>query len=176
MYKRQYNDLSAWKNRNKPLERINPAKILNNSLKISPGKLPLTKGKIHLIREVDNEGKISVLNEAFKVSEEFIGEYVWATICLAERKLEVYYRAKDQDTLTKRCNEPCHPSIIILALHLSLSPSSPPSHPLTHWDLFLRPHPHPAHSLLIFRHPQHILHIILHILYMRNQKYLPELL
>ncbi|MCW3133431.1 MAG: hypothetical protein N2V78_03785, partial [Methanophagales archaeon] len=56
------------------------------------------KGKIHLIREVDNEGKISVLNEAFKVGEEFIGEYAWATICLADRKLEVYYRAKDQDT------------------------------------------------------------------------------
>ena len=94
----QYNDLSAWKNRNKPLERINSAKIINNSLKISLGKLPLTKGKIHFIRKVDNEGKISVLNEVFKVGEEFIGEYAWATICLAERKLEVYYRAKDQDT------------------------------------------------------------------------------
>jgi hypothetical protein len=94
----QYNDLSAWKNRNKPLERINPAKILNNSLKISLGKLPLTKGKIHFIRKVDNEGKISVLNEALKLGEEFIGEYAWATICLAERKLEAYYRAKDQDT------------------------------------------------------------------------------
>ena len=47
---------------------------------------------------VDNEGKISVLNEAFKVGKEFISEYVWATICLKKQTLEVFYRAKDQDT------------------------------------------------------------------------------
>ncbi|HJH26334.1 MAG TPA: hypothetical protein C5S37_06045 [Methanophagales archaeon] len=94
----QYNDLSAWKKRNKSLEQINPAKILNNSLKIPLGKLPLTQGKIHFIRKVDNDGKISVLNEAFKVGEEFIGEYVWATICLKKQTMDVFYRAKDQDT------------------------------------------------------------------------------
>jgi transposase InsO family protein len=94
----QYNDLSAWKKRNKSLEQINPARILNNSLKIPLGKLPLTKGKIHFIRMVDNEGKISVLNEAFKVGKEFISEYVWATICMKTQTLEVFYRAKDQDT------------------------------------------------------------------------------
>jgi len=60
-------------------------------------KLPLTDGNIHFIRKVDNEGKINVLNEAFKVGGEFIGEYVWTTICLADRKMKVYYRAKDQD-------------------------------------------------------------------------------
>ncbi len=47
---------------------------------------------------VNNEGKISVLNEAFKVGKEFISEYVWATICLKKQTLEVFYRAKDQDT------------------------------------------------------------------------------
>jgi len=72
--------------------------ILNNSLKIPLGKLPLTKGKIHFIRMVDNDGKISVLNEAFKVGKEFISEYVWATICLEKQTMEVFYRAKDQDT------------------------------------------------------------------------------
>ena len=95
----QYNDLSAWKKRNKSLEQINPARILNNSLKIPLGKLPLTKGKIHFIRKVDNDGKISVLNEAFKVGTEFIGEYVWATICLEKHTMEVFYRAKDPDTV-----------------------------------------------------------------------------
>jgi hypothetical protein len=50
--------------------------ILNNSLKIPLGKPPLTKGKIHFIRKVDNEERISVLNEAFKVDKEFISEYV----------------------------------------------------------------------------------------------------
>ena len=72
--------------------------ILSNSLKIHLGKLPLTKGKIHFIRMVDNDGKISVLNEAFKVGKEFISEYVWATICLKKQTIEVFYRAKDQDT------------------------------------------------------------------------------
>jgi hypothetical protein len=94
----QYNDLSAWKKRNKSLEQINPARKLNKSLKIPLGKLPLTEGKIHFIRMVDNDGKISVLNEAFKVGKEFISEYVWATICMKKQTLEVVYRAKDQDT------------------------------------------------------------------------------
>jgi putative transposase len=94
----QYNDLGAWKKRNKSLEQINPARILNKSLKIPLGKLPLTKGKIHFIRMVDNDGKISVLNETFKVGKEFISEYVWATICLEKQAMEVFYRAKDQDT------------------------------------------------------------------------------
>jgi len=47
---------------------------------------------------VDNDGKISVLNEAFKVGKEFISEYVWATICLIKQTMEVFYRAKDRDT------------------------------------------------------------------------------
>jgi hypothetical protein len=47
---------------------------------------------------VDNDGKISVLNEAFKVGKVFISEYVWATICMKTQTLEVFYRAKDQDT------------------------------------------------------------------------------
>ena len=94
----QYNDLSTWKNKNKSLEQINPARILNNSLKIPLEKLPLTKGRIHFIRMVDNDGKISVLNEAFKVGKEFISEYVWATICLKKQTMDVFYRGKDQDT------------------------------------------------------------------------------
>ena len=64
---------------------------------MSQDKLPLTDGKIHFIRKGNNEGKISVLNEAFKVGKEFIDEYVWATICLKKQRVGVYYRAKDQD-------------------------------------------------------------------------------
>ena len=64
---------------------------------INLDKLPLTDGKIHFIRKVDNEGRINVLNEAFKVGKEFVGEYVWATICLAKQNIEVYYQEKDRD-------------------------------------------------------------------------------
>jgi hypothetical protein len=63
------------------------------------GKQPLTDGEIHFIRKVDTGGKINVLYEAFKVGEEFIDEYVWATICLRKQKMEVYYLAKDKDAV-----------------------------------------------------------------------------
>ena len=102
----QYNDLSAWKHKNKSLERIKPVRMLNSSIEIPLGQLPLTDGKIHFIRKVDIEGEISILNEAFEVGKEFIDEYVWATICLKKQKIGVYYGAKDQDTavLIKKLN------------------------------------------------------------------------
>ena len=93
----QHNALSAWKKRDKGLERIKPVRILKDAAEINLDKLPLTDGKIHFIRKVGNEGRINVLNETFKVGKEFIGEYVWATICLAKQTIEVYYRAQDQD-------------------------------------------------------------------------------
>jgi len=94
----QYNDFSAWKHKNQSLEWIKHVRILNNSIEIPLGQLPLTDGKIHFIRKVDIEGEISIMNEAFEVGKEFISEYVWATICLKKQKIDVYYRAKDQDT------------------------------------------------------------------------------
>ena len=53
---------------------------------------------LNFIRMVDNDRKIFVLNESFKVGKEFISGYVFATICLKKQTLEVFYRAKDQDT------------------------------------------------------------------------------
>nr|QNO49328.1 hypothetical protein HONBAIEO_00022 [Methanosarcinales archaeon ANME-2c ERB4]QNO49419.1 hypothetical protein JHKIABMC_00025 [Methanosarcinales archaeon ANME-2c ERB4] len=93
----QHNDLGAWKKRNERLEQTEPVRILKDAAEINLNKLPVTDGKVHFIRQVDGEGRINVLNEALKVGEEFISEYVWATICTGKRKMEVYYRAKDQD-------------------------------------------------------------------------------
>ncbi|HJH28048.1 MAG TPA: hypothetical protein C5S37_15090 [Methanophagales archaeon] len=93
----QHNALSAWKKRDKGLERIKTVRILKDATEINLDKLPLTDGKIHFIRKVDNEGRINVLNDAFKVGKEFVGEYVWATICLAKQNIEVYYQEKDRD-------------------------------------------------------------------------------
>ena len=94
----QHNDLGAWKKRHEKLERIEPVRILKDAAEINLNKLPVTDGKVHFIRQVDDDGgRINVLNEALKVGEEFISEYVWATICTGNRKMEVYYRAKDQD-------------------------------------------------------------------------------
>ena len=93
----QYNDLGVWKKRNRELEAIKPIRILKDA-KINPDNLPLTDGQIHFIRQVNGEGRIDVLNEVFKVGEEFISEYVWSTVRTGKQKMEVYYRAKDQDT------------------------------------------------------------------------------
>ena len=93
----QYNDLSAWKKRDKGLKPIEPVRMLQNAVEIDLDKVPLTDGQVHFIRRVDNDGQINVLNEALNVGGEFISEYVWATICTGKRKMEVYYRAKDQN-------------------------------------------------------------------------------
>ena len=57
----------------------------------------MTEGQVHFIRQVDTEGQINVLNEDFKVGEEFISEYVWSTVCTRKQKMEAYYRAQDQN-------------------------------------------------------------------------------
>jgi len=93
----QHNDLSAWKKRNEELKQIKPVRMLKDAVKTHLNKLPLTDGKVHFIRQVDGEGRINVLNETFKVGEEFTSEYVWATICTGKLKMEVYYQAQDQD-------------------------------------------------------------------------------
>ena len=71
--------------------------MLKNAAEIDLDKLPLTDGHVHFIRQVDTEGQISVLNEDFKVGEEFTSEYVWSTVCTGKQKMEVYYRAQDQN-------------------------------------------------------------------------------
>jgi len=91
----QHNNLSAWKKRDKELKNIAPVRLLKNAMGINLDKLPLTDGKIHFIRKVDNKAGINVLNEVFEVGKGFISEYAWATICLGKRKTGVYYRAQD---------------------------------------------------------------------------------
>lgn len=55
-------------------------------------RLPLTVGKVHFIRLVNSQEQIKVLNEAWTVEEELIGEYVWATIFTAEQRLRIYHQ------------------------------------------------------------------------------------
>ena len=73
--------------------------MLKKDAEINLSKLPLTGGKVHFIRQVNNDGQINVLNEVFSVGNEFIGEYVWATICLRKQKLEIYYQTQDKDVM-----------------------------------------------------------------------------
>lgn len=56
-------------------------------------ELPITRGKIHFVRLVDEKGTVNILNESFYVNKELSFEYVWATIFTKEQKLNFYYQA-----------------------------------------------------------------------------------
>jgi len=96
-FETQFNDLNAWKKRDKKLSQINSLRMLKNTVEINCNELPLTEGKMHFIRKVGNDGTITILNEQFKIGREFIGEYVWTTLCLTTQRMNVYYRAQDED-------------------------------------------------------------------------------
>jgi putative transposase len=61
-----------------------------------PDPLPLTAGRIHFIRRVDERGEIRLLNESWKISKRLGGEYVWATVDLKAQRLQIYYRKSDR--------------------------------------------------------------------------------
>lgn len=61
-----------------------------------PDQLPLTEGRVHFIRRVNEQGEITILNERWKVSKRFVGDYVWATVVLKERSLKIYYRKSER--------------------------------------------------------------------------------
>ena len=61
-----------------------------------PENLPLTMGRIHYYRKVDEAGCIDVLKEEFRVSKSLRGEYVIATIDVTEQSLTIHYRRSPQ--------------------------------------------------------------------------------
>jgi hypothetical protein len=91
-YFEKQNEFNTWKLKNKNLKAINPKRMLPEDFTIDVNSLPLVTGKVHFIRVVDSRGKISVLNEYFKVGKEYIGEYFWATIETRKHTLTVYYK------------------------------------------------------------------------------------
>ena len=65
--------------------------MLRRDFEINLNEMPVVAGKIHFIRIVDSNGDVIVLNERFHVGEEYIGEYVWATIDTREQSLVIVY-------------------------------------------------------------------------------------
>lgn len=93
------NEFNRWKLRREDMKAISPRKTLPENFAINVNNLPMVSGKIHFIRVVDSKGRISVLNENFTVGEEYIGEYVWATIETRKDSLTVYY--KDENLIVR---------------------------------------------------------------------------
>jgi transposase len=61
-----------------------------------PDPLPLTEGRVHFIRRVNEQGEITILNQRWKVSKQLVGEYVWATVFLKEQSLKIFYRRSER--------------------------------------------------------------------------------
>lgn len=59
-------------------------------------RLPLTKGRFHIMRKVDLSGQVRFLNQHWLVGSNWVGQYVCATINTAEKFLCFFHKASDQ--------------------------------------------------------------------------------
>lgn len=59
---------------------------------IPVGRLPITAGRIHVMRKVETTGEIELLNETWSLGQKWIGEYVRATIDTAEQALTFWHK------------------------------------------------------------------------------------
>jgi len=91
----RHNNRQDWKNRKTDLDAILHRK-LPEDFKIDANNLPIIEGKVHFIRQVKENGTISVLNEDFDVDKSLAYEYVWATIDTKQEQLMIYYREKNE--------------------------------------------------------------------------------
>ena len=54
--------------------------------------LPITTGRIHFIRQVDENGAVSILNETFTIDKALSYEYIWAVLNTREQSLTFYHK------------------------------------------------------------------------------------
>ncbi len=75
-----------------------PIKRLTPELQrlIPSERLPITAGRVHIMRKVDSTGQISFLNESWPVGSKWMGEYVRATIDTAQQSVTFWYQAEAQ--------------------------------------------------------------------------------
>ena len=59
---------------------------------IPGGHLPISTGRVHIMRKVDPLGEISLLNETWSMGQRWIGEYVRATINTAQQTLTFWHQ------------------------------------------------------------------------------------
>ena len=62
---------------------------------IPTGRLPITAGRIHLMRKVQPTGEIELLNETWLIGKNWIGEYVRATINTGKQALTIWNKADE---------------------------------------------------------------------------------
>lgn len=66
-----------------------------------PNALPITAGRVHFERLVDEQGDIALLNETWHIDRRLAGQYVWATIVTHEQRLTIYHQRSAQQPLRR---------------------------------------------------------------------------
>jgi putative transposase len=73
---------------------FHPPRLPLRSL-IPEGRLPLTAGRIHIMRKVSPQGTVPLLNESWTVGKRWMGEYVRATIDTARQRIGFWHKQDD---------------------------------------------------------------------------------
>jgi putative transposase len=77
-------------------QQVTRRHLTDEELQSLPVVLPLTAGRMHFVRLVDEQGQITLLNESWKVGRRLAGQYVWATLSTQRRRLLIYHRHSAQ--------------------------------------------------------------------------------
>jgi len=81
---------------------------------IPEGQLPISAGRLHVMRKVEPTGRVVVLNEVWQVGPKWAGEYVRATINTREQTIGFWHQANAESSwqVIKTCRfhieEPVH--------------------------------------------------------------------
>jgi len=59
----------------------------------STSDLPITRGRLHFVRLVDEDGNIKILNESFYVDKKLSFQYAWAILSTKDLNLNIWYQA-----------------------------------------------------------------------------------
>jgi hypothetical protein len=60
---------------------------------IPTGRLPLTAGRIHVLRKVDAQGRVVLFNEPWRVGKRWMGGYIRATIDTGQQTVGFWHQA-----------------------------------------------------------------------------------
>ena len=71
-------------------------KLLRRQIAQIPAELPLTAGRLHFLRKVDAQGRISILKEHWHASKTLSGHYLWATRATRQAALFLYHRPSER--------------------------------------------------------------------------------
>jgi len=85
-------DTPAQVRRGVPIKRLTP----DLQRMIPAERLPITAGRMHIMRKVDSAGHMSFLNESWPVGLKWCGEYVRATINTAQHSVTFWHQAEVQ--------------------------------------------------------------------------------